>query len=107
MVEVGIGLITATLIPITQVAMVDCCFYLLILVVFMKLFMPMKEAIVVVMMEDVDLGLKIPATLPFTIVEKVLMVMGEADIGLRPSPLPAIIQVGLVYFRVYLLMIVR
>ena len=34
------------------------------------------------MMEDVDLGLKIPATLIFTIKDKVLMVMEEEDMGL-------------------------
>ena len=32
------------------------------------------------MMADVDLGLKIPATLPLIIVEEMLMVIGELDI---------------------------
>ena len=36
-----------------------------------------KEVIVVVMMEDVYLGLKIPATLTFKIVDKSLMLIGE------------------------------
>ena len=34
------------------------------------------------MMEDVDLGLNITATLNFTIVEKVLMVIVKVDIGI-------------------------
>ena len=42
-----------------------------------------------------DLGIKRPSTLPFTVVDKALMVMGELDIGLRPAPLAPIIQVGL------------
>ena len=66
-----------------------------------------KEVIVAVVMEDVDLGLNILATLLFTIVEKVLIVMGEVDIGPRPSNLPPIIQVGLVDHLVSLLMVIR
>ena len=58
---------------------------------FVKVFMSMKEVVVVVMMEDVYLGLKISATIPFTIVDKLLMVMGEVDIGIIPSPIPPII----------------
>ena len=37
------------------------------------------------MMEDVNLGLKRPATPHFTIVEKVLIVIGEVYLGLRTS----------------------
>ena len=69
--------------------------------------MAMKEVIVVVMMEEVDLVLNIPATLPFKNVEKVLIVMGEVDIGPRPSNLPPIIQVVLVDHLVSLLMVIR
>ena len=58
---------------------------------FVKVFMSMKEVVVVVMMEDVYLGLKRSATIPFTIVDKLLMVMGEVDIGIIPSPIPPII----------------
>ena len=36
-----------------------------------------------VIMEDVDLGLKRPATIIFKIAEKLLMVMVNVDIGLR------------------------
>ena len=66
-VEVIIGLRPTTLTTITQVSMGDFCVYLLLIGVFVKVFVAMKEVIVVVMMEYVDLGLKIPATLPFTI----------------------------------------
>ena len=53
-----------------------------------------------VIMDDVDLCLKIPATLTFTIMEKLLMLMGKVDIGLIPFPLPYIIQVdlGILFF---------
>ena len=51
----------------------------------------MKEVIVVVMTEDVYLGIKIPAIIPFTVLEEVLMVMLEVGIGLIPTPLPPII----------------
>ena len=64
-----------------------------------------KEVIVAVVMEDVDLGLNILATLLFTIVEKVLIVMGEVDIGIIPEPLPTTIQVILVDCCGYLFMI--
>ena len=48
------------------------------------------------MMKVVDLGLDIPDTLTFTIVKKVLMVIGELGIGFIPHPLPTTIQVILV-----------
>ena len=75
MVEVGIGLIPSNITTITQVTVVYCYVYLFLLVVFTKNSMVMTEVIVVVIMEDVDLGLKRPATIPFTIVFKVLMVV--------------------------------
>ena len=84
--EVNIGTNPAFITTTTQVTMVDFCVYLLLLIFFMKLSMSMKYVIVVSMMSDVYLGLKIPATIHFTIVDKVLMVMGEVDICLRPSP---------------------
>ena len=49
-------------------------------------------------MEVVDSGIKILATIPFTIVDKLLIVMGEMDIGIIPDPLPPIIQVVLVNY---------
>ena len=105
--EVVIGLRPATLHPITHVTMVDCCVYLLLLVLFTHVFTEMKEVIVVVMTEDVDLGLKKPDTIPFKIVQLVLMVMGEVDIGLRPAPLPHIIQVILVHHWGFILVVMR
>ena len=51
--------------------------------------------------------LKRPATLPFKTVYKVLVVMGDVDIGLRPAPLPSIIQVSLVYSWIFLIVVMR
>ena len=65
--DVDIGLKSATIPTITQVTMVDCCIYMLLLIVFTKFFMSMKELVILVMTEDVDLGLKIPSTITFTI----------------------------------------
>ena len=105
--EVDIGLRPATPPPINQVIMVDYFVYLLLLVMFMKFFMKMKAVILVVMMEDVYLGLKRPATLPFSITGKVLMVMVELDIGLIPAPIPPTIQVSLVGRWVFLFVVMR
>ena len=55
------------------------------------------KAIGVVTMEEAELGLKRPATLTLSMVNEVLMVMGEVDIGIRPDDLPPITHVGVVY----------
>ena len=47
------------------------------------------------------LGHKRPFTLTFTIMEKLLMVIVEVDIGIRPDPIPPIIQVTLVYCWIF------
>ena len=73
--EVYIGSRPDTITPITQVTMVDCCVYLLLIVVFMKLFTTTKYVISGVMTEDLDLGLKRPATITFKIMQKALIVM--------------------------------
>ena len=59
-----------------------------------------------VTVEYVDLGLKIPATILFTILEKVLMLMGEVGIGLISVNIPPITQVSMVDFFVYLFLLV-
>ena len=64
-----------------------------------------KEVLGLVMMEVVEFGIKIPATLIFTIVDKLLM--GEIDKGFRPETLPPIIQVVLVYFWFSMFMVMR
>ena len=56
--EVDICLRPATIPPITQVTMIYCCPYLLIIVVFTKLFIVIQEVILVAMAEVVDLCLK-------------------------------------------------
>ena len=91
--------------PISQVTMVYCCIYFLLLIFSLKLFTTMKELTVVVMMQDMKLGINIPVTITFTITDKVLMVMGEVDMGLKSSPFPPIIQVSLVDSYVLLFMI--
>ena len=94
--EVDMCPIPSTIPPMTQVTMVDCCVYLLIFVLFMKLVTTMKEVIVGVMMENVELGLKRPATITLTTTEETVMVMREVDICLIPDPTPPIILVSLV-----------
>ena len=54
-----------------------------------------------------DLSLKRTATLTFKIMETVLMMMGEVDIGLISASFPPIVQVGLVDLWVYLFMGMR
>ena len=56
-------------------------------------------------MEYVDLVLKRPASIPFKIVEKVLVVMVEVDISIIPDNFPPITQVGVVYWWVYPLLL--
>ena len=55
-----------------------------------------------VMIEDMDLGLKRPETIILKIVDKVLIVMVEVDIGLRPATLPHITQVNVLYCCFYM-----
>ena len=57
MVEVDIGLIPATLPPITQVIMVYCCVYLVIIAICMMVFIKMKHLIVGVMVQDMEVGI--------------------------------------------------
>ena len=53
----------------------------------------MKE---VLMMVDVDIGLKRPYNIPLTIWKKLLMLIGEVDIGPTPDTLPPINQITMV-----------
>ena len=73
---------------ITQVAILDFCLYPLILVVSMIVFIPMQEVILGVMTEDVEVVLNKSSTLTYKMMDKVLVVMGEVDIGLIPAPRP-------------------
>ena len=56
--EVDIGIIPDTISPTIQMGMVDFWVYPLILVLLMTIFMVMKDVIVVVMVEDLYIGLK-------------------------------------------------
>ena len=105
--DLDIGLRPDNIPPITHKIMLDWFVYLFLLDVSKKLFMEMEEVIVLMIMEDVYLGLNRPDTLPFTTMDKVLMVMVEVDIGLRTDPITTIIQVSLVDHLVYLFMVTR
>ena len=74
------------------------------------LLLPIMEftiiGIKVMMTEEVDLGLKIPLTPTLVILDQVLMVMGEMDIGLRTATLSTINQVVMVDYWVSLLILV-
>ena len=59
----------------------------------------------VVTTKEVDFGLKITATISFSIMEQVLMFMGDMNMGIIPDTFPTISQVGMVYCRVDLLII--
>ena len=47
--------------------------------------------------QDVEVGLNISATLIFTIMDKIFMVVVEVDLGTIPAPLHPIIHVCLLY----------
>ena len=84
--EVDIDPRRAAIPPITPLTVVNCCAYMLLLVVLIKVFMTIKEVIVVMIMEYMKLGINRPPTIPLTTVDKVVVVMGYVDIGLRPDP---------------------
>ena len=60
----------------------------------------------VVIMVEVDIGIKIPATPTIEIVEQELILTGEVDIGIRTATLNTITQVDVLDCWVYLLLIV-
>ena len=83
----------STLSPATHVTMVDCCIYLVLLAMLMIVFLKMKEFIVGVMVQDLEVCLKRSANINFTTPKEVLMIIVEVDTVLRTSPLPPIIHV--------------
>ena len=82
-----IDLIPVTITPITKVCMFDCQVTLSIHIQSKKVFMVMQGVIYVAMTEDMDLGHNRPATPILKIVERVLMMMGEVKIRIRPDNL--------------------
>ena len=60
--------------------------------------MSTRGCILELMMVDMDLGLKRPATFHLTIQDKILVVMRYLDICPRPATLPTKTQVVMVYF---------
>ena len=101
MLAVDIGTRPPTLLTITHLTMVDCCVNLVLLTMWMIVKMKTKEVIVGVMAQDIKLGIKISTTITFTTMEKVLMVMEEVNIGIRPAPPTPIIKLSLVDHWVY------
>ena len=93
--EVYIGTRAAILTYITKAIMVDCCIYLVLLAILMMVFKKMKEVIVRAIKKDVEVDLKRSDTLPITMMDKVLMVIGEVYVGIKPPPLLPIIKVRL------------
>ena len=67
--------------------------------------MNLKEEILGVMIQDMELGFNKSATITFKMLEKVLMVMGEVDICLRPAIISSIIKVILVDHWVFMVMV--
>ena len=61
--------------------------------------------IVWVIVKYAEVVLKISTTIPLTMTEKVLMIMGEVDIGLRPAPHPHTIQERLVDHWVFIVIV--
>ena len=55
------------------------------IIALMIVFTTLKEVIVGLLVEDGEVDLKRSVTINFTIMEKVLMVMREVDIGLRTA----------------------
>ena len=84
--------------------MVYCCVYLVLLAMLMILFTKIKEVIVGLMVKDVKVGIKRSATIPLTMMDKVLLVMGEVNIGIRQALLSPIIQVILVDHWIFIVM---
>ena len=62
--------------------------------------LPTKDEAVGVMVQYMELGLKISTTITFSIQETVLMEIGEVGLGIKPVLIPPIIQVILVYYQV-------
>ena len=112
-VDIYIGLIPATIPPITNVHVVDCwhhhniLFFLMVELDIGQITATLtpKDRLVGLMVQDVEVGMKRSVTLICSMLEKVLIVMLEVDIGLRPALLPPVIQVILVYHHVFIVML--
>ena len=64
------------------------------------------EVILSVMLVEVYRGQKILVIIPILIVEKIFMLKGEVDIGLRTSILPPITQASVLDFRLHYFFII-
>ena len=108
-----IGLIPYIITPMTNVNVVDCWIFQNILLMVMRELdigprpdtIPPKEEIVGVMVQDVEVGLKISYNIPCSILEKVLMMMVEVDKILILALLHPIFQVILLYCQNFVVVV--
>ena len=56
--------------------------------------------------QDKETGLNTSTTLPCSMLEKVLVVLGELDLGFGPARLPPIIQVIMLDHLVFIVMVI-
>ena len=64
--------------------------------------LPTKEKVAGVTVQDIELGPKRPNTSIYSILEKVLIMLGKVYLELRPTLKPPIIQVIMVYHLVFI-----
>ena len=67
---------------------------------------PYNNEIVGVMAQITELGMKRSTTCPCSTLEKVLMALGEVDLGLGTALLPPIIQLIMVDHQVYIVTVI-
>ena len=65
-----------------------------------------KDELVGVMTQDMEVGLKRPTTRTCSMLEKLLMVLGEVDLGLGTDLLPTIIQVIMLDHLVFIFTVI-
>ena len=66
-----------------------------------------KKEMVGVMVQEVEVGLKILSTLSCSMLEKVFMALVEVDLGLVPALLSPIIQLILIDHKVFIVTVIK
>ena len=67
---------------------------------------PLKEEIVGVIVQDMEVYTKKSPTCPYPMLDKVLMALGEVDLGLGPALFPPIIQAIMVDRLIFVVMVI-
>ena len=67
---------------------------------------PPKDEILWVTVQEMEVGMNISTTIPCSMQEKMLMALGEVDLGLGPALLPPIIKVIMVDHLVFIVMVI-